>query len=167
MRSEHEGQALGPLEVSDGGDTVSLGGHRQCMVLAVLLLHANRVVSVDRFVDGVWGESPPPTARKTLQAYVARLRRTIGEDALTASNSGYVLRVEADDLDSDRFEGLAHEGRQLSLAASRRLGDLLLDGLARNQTLVHEALQLHGLPIHAGPGMYPSLASFAMSRSSS
>jgi DNA-binding SARP family transcriptional activator len=110
VRSEHEFRVLGPLEVSDGGDTVSLGGRRQRMVLAVLLLHANRVVSVKGLIDGVWGESRSPTALKTLQAYVARQRRTIGEDALTASNSGYVLRVEAEDLDSDRLQDLPPPG---------------------------------------------------------
>src|SRR5688572_20903805 len=53
-----EYRALGPLSASSDGVSVALGGPKQRMVLAVLLVHANRVVSVDRLVDGVWGEHP-------------------------------------------------------------------------------------------------------------
>ena len=55
-----EFRLLGPLEViADDGEPVQLGGARPRAVLAMLLLHPNRVVSVDRLVDAVWGETPP------------------------------------------------------------------------------------------------------------
>ena len=50
---------LGPLEVSRGGRMVPLGGPRQRAVLALLLLEANRVVSLDRLAEDVWGGHPP------------------------------------------------------------------------------------------------------------
>jgi DNA-binding SARP family transcriptional activator len=53
---------LGPLEVRDGERVVPLGGTRRQAVLALLLLDANRIVSVDRLIDGVWGDAPPSGA---------------------------------------------------------------------------------------------------------
>src|SRR5437773_132421 len=50
---------LGPLEVRRSGQAVSLGGPRQRAVLALLLLEANRVVSMDRLAEDVWGGKPP------------------------------------------------------------------------------------------------------------
>ena len=60
-----EYRILGPLEVLHEGRQIALGAAQPRAVLAVLLLHANEVVSVDRLVDELWGESPPPTATKT------------------------------------------------------------------------------------------------------
>ena len=65
-----EFRILGPLEVLDDGRQVELPRLKERVVLAVLLLHANEFVSRDRLIDELWGEAPPPTARKAL----ARLR---------------------------------------------------------------------------------------------
>ena len=65
---------LGALEARDGDRELVLGGPKQRAVLAMLLLEANRPVSRDRLIDGLWGESPPPSARHTLEDYVSRLR---------------------------------------------------------------------------------------------
>jgi DNA-binding SARP family transcriptional activator len=48
---------LGPVDVRVGGHVVHLGT-RQRALLAVLLLGGNSVVSVDRLVDELWGETP-------------------------------------------------------------------------------------------------------------
>jgi DNA-binding SARP family transcriptional activator len=69
---------LGPLEVFVGDRPVELSGDKQRALLAILLLHANEPVSADRLIDGIWGEQLPPTALKTLQGYVSRLRRVLG-----------------------------------------------------------------------------------------
>jgi hypothetical protein len=50
---------LGPLEVSRSERPVPLGGPRQRAVLALLLLEANRVVSMDRLAEDLWGGRPP------------------------------------------------------------------------------------------------------------
>src|SRR5262245_56075492 len=68
--TEMEFRILGPLEVSDNGRPVAIVGPKQRALLASLLLHANEVVSADRLIDELWGESPPPTAGKTLQAHI-------------------------------------------------------------------------------------------------
>ena len=56
---------------------VGLGGEKPRALLAILVLHRNEVVSADRLVDDLWGESPPETALRTLQAYVSRLRKAL------------------------------------------------------------------------------------------
>jgi DNA-binding SARP family transcriptional activator len=48
---------LGPVDVSDSGRSMPLGGAKQRALLADLLIHANEVVSVDRLIDDLWGET--------------------------------------------------------------------------------------------------------------
>src|SRR4051794_17274007 len=78
----------------------------------MLLLRANQVVARDRLIDGLWGERPPPTAAHTLDNYVSRLRKAVGENRLSRRPPGYVLRIEPGELDLDRFEGLLRRGRE-------------------------------------------------------
>jgi serine/threonine protein kinase/WD40 repeat protein len=98
-----EFQVLGPLGVTIGGQSVALGGPRQRLVLALLLLEANRVVPVDRLIDMVWGDEPPGSARSTLQAYVSRLRKSLGPERIQARSPGYVLIAQPDEIDAQRF----------------------------------------------------------------
>ena len=62
---------LGPLEVLDGQCPVELGRPKQRAVLAVLLVHANQVVTLDRLIEELWGEQPPAQATASLQAYIS------------------------------------------------------------------------------------------------
>jgi DNA-binding SARP family transcriptional activator len=105
-------QVLGPLEVGGDEGALALGGIKQRSVLALLLLHANEVVSADRLIDALWGASPPLTARKTIQVYVSRLRAALGNDRLVTRPGGYVLYVEPEELDLARFEQLVAEARR-------------------------------------------------------
>jgi DNA-binding SARP family transcriptional activator len=89
-------------------------------VLTLLLLHANEVVPIDRLVDELWGDSPPESAANMLQGYVSHLRKLLepgrgrGEHELLVSRPpGYVLRVDPNHLDAERFLRLASEGRRL------------------------------------------------------
>jgi DNA-binding SARP family transcriptional activator len=102
---------LGSLEVAKDGRPIALGGTRQRAVLAILLLHRREVVSVDRLVDELWGERSPGTATKTVQVYVSRLRKELGEGVLLTRGGGYMLDIEPEQLDAARFERLAQEGR--------------------------------------------------------
>ena len=97
---------LGPLEVRDHDRALALGGPRQRALLAVLLLHANRVVSSDRLAYELWGDEPPATLAKSLQVTVSRVRRVLGDGRLVTQAPGYLLRVERDELDATRFERL-------------------------------------------------------------
>jgi DNA-binding SARP family transcriptional activator len=99
---------LGPLEVSDGDTPLQLGGAGQRALLALLLLHANEVVSSDRLIDELWGEEPPGSGASALQVRVSQLRKGLGAaaDRIETKPPGYVLRVEPGELDLDRFTQL-------------------------------------------------------------
>ena len=107
---------LGPIEARSDGRPLVLGGPKQRAVLAILLLHANEPVSRDHLIDGLWGESPPPSARHTLDDYVSRLRRALGADRIERRPPGYVLRVEPGELDLQNFEALLENGRHAAAA---------------------------------------------------
>jgi DNA-binding SARP family transcriptional activator len=111
---------LGPIEVRTDGVPATLGGPRQRAVLAVLAIHPNQVVSVDRLVDDIWGEHPPATAVHTLHVFVSRLRRAMSAagDRLITRPPGYVLELKVDELDADRFERL-YDTARAALAAGR------------------------------------------------
>jgi YVTN family beta-propeller protein len=107
-----EFRILGSLQVLVGERQIPLGGARQREILAILLLHRGEVVSVDRVVDELWGERPPETATKTVQVYVSRLRKVLGDGVVVTRGGGYALELNGDALDADRFSRLAHEGRE-------------------------------------------------------
>jgi DNA-binding SARP family transcriptional activator len=107
-----EFRILGTLEALAGGRELPLGGARQRAVLAILLLHRGEAVSVDRVVDELWGARSPETATKTVQVYVSRLRKVLGEGVLVTRGGGYALEAPAEDVDADRFERLASGGRE-------------------------------------------------------
>lgn len=111
-----EFRILGPLELVEHGRSVELAGGRQRTLLALLLVHANEVVSSDRLIDGLWGEQPPATAAKVLQNAVSQLRRSLGDSLIVTRAPGYVLRIEPDAIDAGRFESLFEDGR-LAVAA--------------------------------------------------
>ena len=112
---------LGPLEVLDGQRRVELGRPKQRALLAVLLVHANQVVALDRLIEELWGEQPPAQATASLQAYVSNLRRVLEPDrpartlprVLVTQPPGYRLAVAPGDLDGARFVALAEEGHRL------------------------------------------------------
>jgi len=125
-----EFRVLGPVEASVDGEPIALPAAKPRALFAALLLDRNRVVPVSRLIDDLWGEVPPETAMKALQGYVSQLRKAIGPERLLTRPPGYELRVEDGELDLDRFERLAREGRELlaagdSKAASTRLGEAL------------------------------------------
>jgi ABC-type transport system substrate-binding protein/DNA-binding SARP family transcriptional activator len=104
--------ALGPIAVRRDGQELPLGGPRQRALLALLLLHANQVVSRDRLIDGLWGERPPPTAAHTLDNYISRLRKLLGDGRISTRSPGYALDVRPGELDLDRFERAFEAGRE-------------------------------------------------------
>ena len=128
---------LGPLEVFDGARAVVIGGGKRRSLLALLLLHGNEVVSADRLIDELWGESPPPTAAKGLQVYVSQLRKELQNgadrdgDVLVTRANGYVLQLGPDDVDVQRFERSVSAGeRALAAGEPDRAAQRLRQGLA-------------------------------------
>jgi DNA-binding SARP family transcriptional activator/glutamine cyclotransferase len=110
---------LGPLEVVEGGREIAVAGSKPRALLAVLLLHANEVVSRDRLVDELWGDAPPETAATALQVHVSQLRKALGRETIVTRAPGYVIRVGPGDLDAERFESLLEDahGQEAAVAA--------------------------------------------------
>ena len=106
-----EFRILGRLEVLEHGQRLALGGVKQRAVLAILLLHRREVVSIDQLVDLLWGERAPPTAAQTIRVYVSRLRKVLGDRVVETQGRGYVLVVDPEDIDADRFRSLVADGR--------------------------------------------------------
>jgi YVTN family beta-propeller protein len=123
--------ALGPIAVRRDGQELPLGGPRQRALLALLLLHANQVVSRDRLIDGLWGETPPPTAAHTLDNYISRLRKLLGDGRISRRAPGYVLHVQQGERDLDRFEQAFEAGReQLARGGASEAAQTLRSALA-------------------------------------
>src|ERR671931_1483447 len=118
---------LGPLEVHDEERQVELGGPKQRALLGVLLLHANESISTERLVDELWGAQPPARAHKLVQGYVSGLRKLLGAARVVTRSPGYLVRVEADELDALEFERLVAEARtsEEPLRKAERLSDAL------------------------------------------
>ncbi len=110
-----EYRLLGPLEAWARGRSLDLGGPTQRRVLAALLLHPNRVVSLDQLIEAVWDDDPPVTARQQTRNRVSALRRRLtpggGFVDTDEAADGYRLRVAPGELDLDRFEDLVEVGR--------------------------------------------------------
>ena len=133
---------LGPLEVADDGRTLELGPAKQQALLGVLLLRANEVVPTGRLVDALWGDAPPATAGKLVQAYVSGLRKTLGARTIETRAGGYLVRVDLERLDVARFQRLAVEAQATAdpEAAATRFREAL--ALWRGPTL--QGLELQG-----------------------
>jgi WD40 repeat protein/DNA-binding SARP family transcriptional activator len=108
---------LGPVEFTDGDKRLSVGGPRQVALLAFLLVHANRAVSVDQLIDALWAENVGGGV-KALHTSVARLRKALGtngsdiEPALKTVGAGYLLAVMPGELDAEVFQAGVENGRR-------------------------------------------------------
>src|SRR3954467_7381547 len=100
-------RVLGHLEATVDDRPVALGGAKQRAVLAMLGLEANRMVTADRLIEGLWGEEPPPSAAKMVQNYVWRLRKPLGDGAeIVTPGRAYELRIDRELVDVHRLERL-------------------------------------------------------------
>ncbi|MGW4114161.1 BTAD domain-containing putative transcriptional regulator [Actinosynnema sp. NPDC004786] len=127
---------LGPLEVWRGGERVAVPAGRVRVLLATLLLRANRTVSVDDLVERLWDDVPNPRrVRATLQMVVTRLRQALGDaNVVRTRTNGYLADVPPGALDLHRFRDLADRGRHaeaLELWRGAPLSDVRSDALHR------------------------------------
>jgi DNA-binding SARP family transcriptional activator len=125
---------LGPVEVVVDGGALPLGGPRQRTLLALLALRRGEVVAADRLIGELWPDCRPASGVTALQNAVARLRRVLGADRLETRSRGYALRLEAGELDLERFDDLVTQ------AAGR-------DAAARSALLGEALLLWHGAPL--------------------
>ncbi|MGI8574666.1 MAG: AfsR/SARP family transcriptional regulator, partial [Egibacteraceae bacterium] len=108
-------RVLGPLQVvSSAGEATAVQRAKPASVLAVLVMHTRTQVGVDQLLQALWGDAPPATAVKTLQTYVAQVRRLLGDDRdlLVTTASGYRLEIAALATDAGRFERLVRQGQE-------------------------------------------------------
>ena len=126
-RTGVEFRILGPLEVWREGRPVQIAGAKERALLAFLLLHAGEPLSVDRLIDELWGDSPPATARKSVQVRVAGLRRALRGDVLRSRGDGYLVVLEPNQLDLHRFDQLLSDGRDALAAGDSSAAIATLD----------------------------------------
>lgn len=126
---------FGGVRAAIGDVVVDVGPPKCQTVLAALALSAGSPVPLGRLVELVWGTEPPASAERTLQSYIARLRRSLGSEIITRHGSSYCLEVPASSVDVARFEHHLDQGR-------------VADALAE-----WKGAPLAGLD---APGLYPS-----------
>jgi len=124
------------MQVWHSGEPLALGGPKQRAVLAMLALNANRPVSQDALLGGLWGERASAGAVNAVQVYISRFRKEFdrvapdGEDAeLQRRGLGYVLLIKPDQIDLDRFEELADSGSRQVASAPRSAAAALREAL--------------------------------------
>jgi DNA-binding SARP family transcriptional activator len=97
------------------GRELGIGGPRERVILAMLLLERGRLVSTDRLVDALWGDTPPESARGQVHICISVLRRRLaaagGHSVIETRRPGYVLSIGDGSCDIDEFARLAAAGR--------------------------------------------------------
>jgi predicted ATPase/DNA-binding SARP family transcriptional activator len=97
---------LGPIQVLGDGAPLSIGAPKQRALLACLLLRRGRFASREELIEALWGERLPQSAVGSLHVYVHGLRRVLGADRIESRGTAYSVRLEAGELDLERFEEL-------------------------------------------------------------
>ncbi|WP_165966398.1 BTAD domain-containing putative transcriptional regulator [Actinomadura sp. 7K507] len=95
---------------------MTIAASRQQITLALLLLEAGHVVSVERIMDALWDGDPPRTAKSQVQITISALRRLLGESVIVTRPPGYLIKTPAEAIDLVRFE-------ELTTRASRAAGE--------------------------------------------
>ena len=123
---------LGSLQVRDESGTRAVAAAKQRALLAVLLLRSGCVVPLGTIADLIWDGRPPGSALSSLRNYVMRLRRVLGPagERIVGREGGYLVEVDADELDLLRFNRLRQEG-----ASAFDRGDYALAGTLLAETL--------------------------------
>jgi DNA-binding SARP family transcriptional activator len=136
-------EVLGALSVREHGVSITPTAPKPRQVLALLALHADRMVPVSSLIEELWDDEPPRSARTTLQTYVLQLRELIGaalaaggetdvtaKDILVTLPGGYRLDSRGGRVDFREFEQRAGAGYRAMDAedftgAARRLREAL------------------------------------------
>jgi DNA-binding SARP family transcriptional activator/tetratricopeptide (TPR) repeat protein len=105
MAEPREFRVLGPVEAVLDGRLVALTG-KQRTLLSVLLLSANRVVSVERLAEAIWGRPAPAAPTTRVRTLISESRRAFGDvggELLVTRAPGYLIVAEAGCVDLETF----------------------------------------------------------------
>jgi predicted ATPase/DNA-binding SARP family transcriptional activator/tetratricopeptide (TPR) repeat protein len=107
---------LGSLDIETAtGASIDLRGSKARKILALLLIQARQITTIDQIADVVWGDDPPQSTSNALHVQISKLRRVFadaGEELpLVTINQGYLLDVDDESIDTRRFSRLVAEGR--------------------------------------------------------
>ncbi|MEU8928039.1 BTAD domain-containing putative transcriptional regulator [Kitasatospora sp. NPDC048545] len=123
---------MGPLQVVRGADgsASEVGGARLRLLLVRLALDPGRVVTRERLVDDLWGDTPPEEPAGALQSLVSRLRRALGDDRAVIGThpAGYLLDLPRSNVDAWDFEQRVAAGRAALASGGFTDAVALLDG---------------------------------------
>jgi predicted ATPase/DNA-binding SARP family transcriptional activator len=128
IKQRVEFRLLGPFEVESGGRDLTPVRRKQRLLLAALVLEANRVAAIDDLIEVLWGSSPPATARKALHGHIAALRKRLGPVTIETRPPGYLLHAEVGSVDVRRLEALLEAAKGDEIARTR--AELLRSALA-------------------------------------
>jgi len=124
---------LGEIQVLAGGRALDVGTPRQQAVLAALAVEPGRPVALETLVDRVWGEDPPTEVRNVLYSHLSRIRRLFADAAtldegpvvrVERRHSGYLLDIDPDRVDIQRFGRLTDAGRHPGRPEAERVAAL-------------------------------------------
>lgn len=141
---------FGPVRAHRGHDTVALGSPHRRALLAILALHANRVITRSMLADALWGDDPPPSVASSIYTYVSSLRAALEPGRVRGTHSrtlasmggGYCLQMPTETIDVLRFEELRREAR-----LRRDAGDPVASLTALDEALgLYRCEPLDGLP---------------------
>jgi len=119
-----EFRVLGPLDIRVGDTRVSVTARREVLTLAVLLFHANEIVSTGDLAAAVWEYQPPANPANQIAFCVSSLRRRLRAagadgDLIATRAPGYLLRAERAWLDTTVVDAHVARARE-ALADGRR-----------------------------------------------
>lgn len=144
-------QILGTLQVEIDGVPVDLGAPKQRALLAILVLHANQVVSTDRLIDLIWSDNAPRTAAHSIQIYISALRKALpdGDRQIETRAPGYIFRLDPDQVDANRLQALIERGGTDDLRTALSLWAEPLADFQYEEWAQPHIRRLHGLEARA------------------
>ena len=167
-------EVLGPLRAlarieGKQDRELDLAGPKQRLVLALLLARPNTTVSTDALIDELWGDTPPASARHTVQSYVSELRKQLGT-VIDRDGHGYTVRTDLESLDSLEFEALTSAGQDTANSDPETASNLFREaldlwrgapfqGLEETETLAIETRRLEELHLTAMENLFDTALS--------
>ena len=122
-------RVLGPVRLLVDDAWVVPATPQLRLVMGLMSLRIGQVVPVEELADAIWEAEPPRSARASLQSLMTRLRyllRELPAAALTRVGDGYLLELDRDHVDAERFRSLGRSGRATDGPAAIPLFDAAL-----------------------------------------